>query len=396
MQADSGNSTLTRWTNASLIVLFLAMLWLPTLDTVFHLDHSTFPRENRVLARFPEFKPGLEGLKEFIAGLNAYFNDHFGWRNRLIHLHRRLELGLFPEKNEPSPGVIVGRNGWFFFKENGTIEHYEGLKQFSPQDLLDWQALLEHRRDRLAQLGVKYVFVVAPDKQSVYSEQLPVWLKKVRPDTKLDQFFAFMRAHSTVDVVDLRPVLRAARQIAPTYYQTDIHWNYFGGFVASQEIIKHLAKQLPGLEPLSLASFKLENRPVACSSLAAWAEADVNENCAVYLVPGPDLPRLELSAEPPEYVTSFVNFTRNPRASGSALVLCDSFGDGLAPFLGYHFRKVSYYHCLPLSEKLIRQEKPDVVISEMLEKTLNIADPKGFDDPADRILKRVLHPAPAQ
>lgn len=91
-------------------MLFLVMLWLPTLDTVFHLDHSTLPRENRALARFPELKPGLEGLKKFIAGLDAYFNDHFGWRNRLIHLQRRLELGLFPEKSGPSSGVIVGAN----------------------------------------------------------------------------------------------------------------------------------------------------------------------------------------------------------------------------------------------------------------------------------------------
>jgi len=347
-----------------------------------------------MLARFPELKPGLAGLRKFIAGLDAYFNDHFGWRNGLIHLHRRLALGLFPEKNELSPGVIVGRNGWFFYKENGTIENDEGSRQFSPQDLQNWQALLEHRRDRLAQLGVKYIFVVAPDKESVYPEQLPGWLKKVQPVTKLDQFFAYMRTHSTVDVVDLRPALQAARQIAPTYYQTDIHWNYFGGFVASQEIIRHLAKQFPGLAPLSLASFKLENQPIPSSTLAAWAEADVNENCAVYLYPRRDLPRLELSAEPPGYVTSFVDFTKNSRASGSALVLCDSFGDGLAPFLGYHFGKVSYFHCLPLSETLIRQEKPDVVISEMLQKTFNVANPKGFDDSADRLLKRVLRSPP--
>ena len=396
MQANSANLTWTRWANVSLIMLFLVMLWLPTLDTVFHLDYSTLPRENRTLARFPELKPGLEGLKKFIAGLDAYFNDHFGWRNRLIHLQRRLELGLFPEKSGPSSGVIVGRNGWFFWKENGTIENYEGSRRFSPQYLADWQALLEHRRDQLAQLGIKYIFVVAPDKQSIYSEELPVWLKKVRPDTKLDQFFAYMRTHSTVDVVDLRPALRTARQIAPTYYQTDIHWNYFGGFVASQEIIKHLSKQLPGLEPLSSASFKLENKPIPCSHLAAWAEADVNENCAVFLSPKPYLPPLELSAEPPEYITSFVDLTRNSRASGSALVHCDSFGDGLAPFLGYHFGKVSYYHCLPLSEKLIRQEKPDIVITEILEKTFDESNPNGFDDPADRILKRVLRSSPAK
>ncbi|MGD0350054.1 MAG: alginate O-acetyltransferase [Verrucomicrobiota bacterium] len=380
----------------SLIILFLVMLWLPTLDTIFHIDRTTLPRENRVLAEFPELKPGLGGQKEFIAGLEAYFNDHFGWRNQLIHLHRRMELGLFPGKSGPSPGVIVGRNGWLFLNDNRTIENYQGVRRFSPQDLLDWQALLEHRRDWLAQLGIKYVFVVAPDKQSVYSEQLPDWMKKVRPDTKLDQFFAHMRAHSTVEVLDLRPALRAARTIAPTYYQTDCHWNYFGGFVAYQEIVKNLSKQLPGLKPLPLASFKLENKPIPSGNLAEWAEVDVNENCAVSLTPKPDLPRLEMSSKPTECVSSFVDFTKNPRAQGSVIVLGDSFRNGLSPFLGYHFGKVTYYSRFPLSEKWIKQEKPDIVISEMREQTFNECNPKGFDDWADYLMRHFLHSPPAK
>jgi len=383
-----------RWANTSLIILFLLMLWLPTLDTLFHLDRSTFPRENRLLAQLPELRPSLGDLKEFIGGLDAYFNDHFGWRNRLIHLHRRLQLGVFPQRSGPKPTVIIGRNGWLFVNEGGTIEHYQGLWRFSPQDLLDWQALLEHRRDWLAQLGIKFIVVVAPDKESVYSEQLPAWLKKVQPTTKLDQFYAYMHAHSSVAVVDLRPALREAKMIAPTYYQTDPHWNYFGGFVASQEIIKCLSKQMPELEPLSLSSFNLEMKPIPCSNLAAWAEEDVNENCAVFLLPKPDLPRLEIDSKPTEFPSFFAHFTRNPKASGNAIVLGDSMADCMAPFLGYHFGVVSYYDLHVLSKRLILQEKPDVVIIEMLEKTFYRIGPKGYDDRADYVMRQFLHDSP--
>jgi len=79
-------------------------------------------------------------------------------------------------------------------------------------------------------------------------------MSKIRPETKLDQFFTYMLAHSTVKVVDLRPTLLNSRRIAPTYFKTDSHWNAFGSFVACQEI----ANILPGLEPLSLDSFELE------------------------------------------------------------------------------------------------------------------------------------------
>jgi len=396
MQPTSSNLTLTRWANVSVIILFLVMLWLPMFDTIFHLDHSTLPRENRVLAQFPKLRPGLAGQKEFIAGLEACFNDHFGWRNRLIHLHRRLQLGLFPETSGPSPRVIVGRNGWFFLNDGNAIKNYQGVLPFSPQDLLDWQALLEQRRDWLAQLGIKYIFVVAPDKQSVYSEQLPEWMKRVRPDTRLDQFFAHMRAHSTVEVLDLRPALRAARTIAPTYYQTDLHWNYFGGYVACQEIVKNLSKQLPGLQPLPLASFKLENKPIVKGFLAEWADADVNENCAVVLIPGPDLPRLEMSCKPIAYALTNVDFTKNPKAQGNVIVLGDSFKNALSPFLGYHFGRVNYYSRFPLSEKWIKQETPDIVISVMREQAFNECNPKGFDEQADFLMRHSLRSPPTK
>ena len=98
MKATPANLTLTRWANTGLITLFMVMLWLPTLDTFFHIGPATLPKENRMLAQFPEFKPGPGGLKEFIAGLEAYFNDHFGWRNQLIHLHRRLARAFSREK----------------------------------------------------------------------------------------------------------------------------------------------------------------------------------------------------------------------------------------------------------------------------------------------------------
>ncbi|MEI9865253.1 MAG: hypothetical protein WDN00_12025 [Limisphaerales bacterium] len=43
------------------------------------------------------------------------------------------------------------------------------------------------RRDWLAKRGIAYLFVVAPDKHSIYPEELPGWAVKVRPQTKLDQ-----------------------------------------------------------------------------------------------------------------------------------------------------------------------------------------------------------------
>jgi hypothetical protein len=360
------NLTLNQWKNASIIAIFMASIWLPTLDTFFHLDDAPAFNEKRQMARFPQLKPGLAGLKDYIGGLETYFNDHFGYRKRLIHWHNHWKYLLFRDKI--GSDVMVGRDDWLFYIAGEMIDHFRGVRQFTTQDLMAWQRLLEKRRDWLAQRGIQYIFVVAPDKQSIYSDELPDWLTKVRPDTKLDQFYAWMRVHSTVDVLDLRPALRDACQIAPTYYKTDSHWNLFGGFIACQEIIKNLARLQPGIEPLSLESFEQENRPDKGGDLVNMLGLDVTEiteDNSILLTPKANLPALEMSA----------NLTKNPKASGSAIVFHDSFGAAMKPFLGYSVGKVIYREQHELDTAFIQREKPTIIISEIVEREFNLEEP---------------------
>ncbi len=265
--------------------------------------------------------------------------------------------------------VLIGRDDWLFYTDADMIDHYRGVRRFTPEDLLAWQTLLERRRDWLARRGIQYFFIVAPDKQSIYPDQLPAWLTKVRPDTKLDQFIAHMRAHSTVEVLDLRPALRDARRIAPTYFKTDTHWNLFGGFVACQEIARNLSGQQPGLEPLSLDSFELENKLTRGGDLANLLGldiAEITEDNTILLTPKTDLPPLEISE----------SFTKNPQASGNAIVFHDSFGNAMKPFLGYAFGQVNYLGQHELDAGFIEREKPTIVISEIVEREFNVDDPR--------------------
>ena len=351
--------------NALLVATFFMLLWLPTLDTFLHFDHAAAFNEKRLPAQFPRFN---QGLQEYVNGLEAYFNDHFGCRNQLVNWH----LTLF---NTGRSDVMMGRQGWLYFDENHMylVKHYQGILQFSPQELADLQTLQERRRDWLARRGIQYLFVIAPDKQSIYPEYLPSWLKFIRPNTKLDQFITCMRVHSTVLVPDLRPALREAKLIAPTYYQTDSHWNSFGGFVSCEEMIKSLSKQMPGLKPLTLDSFEVNTVELDHGDLALLLGVHAIEEDRT-LVPKTNLPALVQRVRNPEYVVSDC-FTDNSNAAGSAVVFGDSLSQAWIPFLGYHFQKVGYYR-VPggFDTKIIAETKPNVVISEIVERHFNTSD----------------------
>jgi alginate O-acetyltransferase complex protein AlgJ len=361
--------------NVVLVVLFAVLLTLPTLDAFLRIDLAHQPSENRSLARMPQSPSRWNQLQTYVSGLDAYFTDHFGFRKRLVQWHNDIRWSLFKDQN--TRNVLVGKDGWLFLTWNQMIENYTGAARFTPEQLHDWQVLLEKRRDWLAQRGIAYLFVVTPDKQTIYPEYVPDWLNRarVRSDSKLDQFIAYMHEHSTVPVLDVRAVLRNARQEHPTFLKIDAHWNQFAGFVAYQELVRALSHQSPGIgEPLPFSSFTLTNKIHAGGDLARMIGMDLVEPNAYFLLPNSALPAFTTKMPPAEHPKD-PKSTTNPAAKGRLAAYHDSFALNWIPFLGYHFGQVDYFWQYDINPGWIEHEKPDVVITEMNENVFNVEDP---------------------
>ena len=360
---DTAKRTARR--SALLIVLFASLLWLPTLDELLHVDRALAYDEKRVLADLPDFEFGLNGLKRDIAAWQNCFNDHFGFRLRLLRWYNQLNYRLFG--NRHGSGVLKGRDGWLFYGQEDMVQNCRGARPLTPQALADWQRLLERRRDWLAARGSEYLFLVAPNKETIYPQQLPDWLTFVRPKSKLDQFLDYMRSHSTVKVLDLRPALRQARA-APTYLKTDTHWNSLGGFVACQAVASALSYRWPELRPLSLADFEVRTQPGTGGDLAGMLgvdATDLREDNVVLLTP---------KVVPPSAAGS-AGFTNHCATQLRLVVFHDSFGLAMKPFLALSFGRVT---CVPLDTLdagLIAREKPSLVVTEMVERFFNVQDP---------------------
>jgi hypothetical protein len=371
------------WADWIVIAAFLALLWLPTLDSLFQLDHSRQPGENRLPAPFPEWHhAGLGETQKFIGGLENYFNDHFGFRKKLIRWFQNWKISLFRDRTVYN--VINGRNGWLFTSDLQMVEHFLGLKKFTPEELKSWQRLLEKRRDWLAARGIKYLFVIPPDKQTIYPEELPAWLANAaaaNPETKLDQFLKYMRANSTVPILDLRAPLLAAKQTAPVYLQNDTHWNLFGSFMACQEVIKTLAPQFPGLTPLRREDFVWTNAPAPGGDLARMTGSDAPDKNNFAFTTAAGLPALKIydatnivsvwDARKPSWISENSSTVRL-----TAVIFHDSFGDAWAHFLGYRFKNIVFMsENREFNRSVILANQPDIVINEMLERYFNTQDP---------------------
>jgi len=382
MNSESSTKRLQAFWDALTIIVFLGLLWLPTLDYVFKLDHAEAPGENRLPAKWPAFK-GLGQSREFITGVESYFNDHFGFRKRLVRLNNHWKGELFHDPG--SEDVLIGRDGWLFYSGSRMIAHYTSTEVWSQKDLENWRRLLEGRRDWLRARGAKYLLVVAPDKHRIYPEHLPDWLERGTRPGKVEQLVDYMKAHSTVEVLDLTQALTEAKTNRVNYLQTDTHWNTFGGFVAYRAMVEALGRQLPGLNPLPLDTFGWKPRPSKPGDLArilGRPEAYPESSGLTYVPLKPFVATKDLY-DPVRFPHQGPQETRpcytlNPGGSGKAMVFHDSFACSWYGFLGQHFKEVVYVWQYEWNAALIEREKPDVVIDEILERFFNIQDPNDL------------------
>jgi alginate O-acetyltransferase complex protein AlgJ len=370
--------------NGAVIFIFLAVLWLPIVDNLTGIDVTRPPGENRLPARWPQLAQGnFSGLQHYLAGTETYYNDHFGFRKRLIRWNQQWRQRLY--RDESGFKVVTGQHGWLFTGELQMIEHYLGTAKFSTAQLQAWQKLLEKRRDWLAARGIKFLFIITPDKQSIYPEELPDWLQAAAPahcETKLDQFLRHMKEHSTVEVLDLRPALLAAKTNAPLFLQTDTHWNYLGGFIGGQAVIRTLQKNFPELPPLRNENFLWCRTNSSGGDLARQAGREIVENnfYSYTTVGGLAAPNVQISSNifsswGPHNVGVI---SENPAPlTVHAVFFHDSFAHAWQGLFGYSFKRVVFLNeKREFSTKLIEENHPQVVGVEMLERFFNTLVPE--------------------
>lgn len=362
--------------NTVLIVLFVLIVWLPTIDSFLHLDKTPRLNENRAMATMPVFS-GITNTKDYLAALELYFNDHFGYRQALVRTQSKWKRALFAEAAVSE--AMIGGDGWIYTTANRMIENYTGVTRFTPKDLAGWQTLLETRRAWLQKRGIAYVVVTTPDKHTIYPEHLPSWLKPAPGPTKLDQWLAHFHQHSSLQPLDLRPLLLETKKNHPVYMMTDTHWNGLGAYLSYQALIREVSKQVPSVQPLPDDAFTLQPISGYKGDLAVLLgqESNYPELQANVFVPAPTLPKLEITETMVHAGKKHVAITRthNPQGTGTAIVFRDSFGVAWFPLIGLHFRDVIFVAQRDFDLALIEKEKPVVVIDQIVERIVNTYDP---------------------
>ena len=282
-----------------MLVGFLIAISVPGLANLLRLDAAAMPDPKNELARWPG-APTAATLFAWPAAFKSWFEDHFGFRRLLIRAHA---LTMFDGLGvSPSPTVLIGKDGWFYYTDDGALDDYVSAVPLTDPALEVWQKALEHSRDWLEERGIPYLFVLAPDKHVVYPEFVPDTVRPLHETSRLDQFVLWMSVRSTVPVMDLREDLRLRKKVERVYFKTDTHWNDLGALTAYLSIGSWLMANVPSVGVIGREAFTIVERDGAGQDLGRMLgiEDAMREQLFVAI---PETPRTARSSSLPGSTT---------------------------------------------------------------------------------------------
>jgi len=364
-----------------LVALFLCALAIPGLGLALRLPGARVRPRSEPPVPLPVVALDVKALRDFGPGFHRWFSNRLGYRAWLVREHSALKLNAFHVS--PSDKVILGLDGWLYLGAYNEWACVRREKPFSTSELQAWKSLLERRRDWLAAGGIKFLFVVAPDKHTIYPEHLPRGLQPNGRPSRFDQLTDYLRQHSDVVVLDLRPALLTEKPRHLLYYPVDTHWNDVGAFFAYREVCRSLHTWFPQVPLPELDAYQLSVTPGRGGDLGPMIGLSPKEVPGDWVCLVPKSPRQAevVSANPhflqnTDIVVNDLITERKGALLPRAVILRDSFAKALQPFLSETFSRAAFLWTNRLDEEAIARERPDVVIWEMVERDLYHPPPR--------------------
>ena len=221
------------WRRYFAVVAFLVLATPLVVGLVRPDSPAAILKEGRSLAPAPRMPGSSAGWLALPGQVDAYLRDHFGLREALITAHRELTKPMLGFGND---SVLVGRDGRFFYLGDNAVRQSAGLL-VRDRGVADTVDLLAAMNGDLERRGIRFLVASPPNAATVYQEDLPDWARKAGKSTEYDLFVDGLAAKG-VKIVDLRPVMAAARAEGPIYYRHDSHWTPRGALAAFNSIVE--------------------------------------------------------------------------------------------------------------------------------------------------------------
>lgn len=312
--------------------------------------------ENRTMASLPEIWVP-EGFNwNYLSEIGDYFTDHFAFREEIVALDSGIRSGIFDVSS--TDNVIVGKNGWLYY--TATLDDYQHKDSVSERMLFNMAHNTALMQEYTEALGKTFLFTVAPNKNTLYDENMPDRLRfRVAEKSDAARLLPWL-TRENVNYVNLFDLFEGKEEVL--YYARDSHWNEKGAVLVYNTLLDACGKPhetYGDAEPVQKRDY-LGDLELMLFPVGGRAEMRLQYPIA-------DTWRY---AEGENVEDQFIR-TENGEGEGNLLMYRDSFGNSLLPYMAQTFSQAVFSKRVPYTMSDLVTCEPDVVIVEKVERHLS-------------------------
>ncbi|MBQ8249896.1 MAG: hypothetical protein IJY93_08510 [Clostridia bacterium] len=306
---------------------------------------------------------GVSINSKFGLEFEKYFAKSFAYRNKVVDIFSAIKTAVFSEGNDQ---VVIGKDGFLFFGE--TLDDYMGRSRMSDEDINIAADFLLELYNESTRKGAKFLFVCAPNKNSIYPEMMPSRYIMNTDGRNLDRLYSALDERG-VPYLDLRPILIEAKNEQLVYHKRDTHWNAEGARIAIEAIADKLSMPIDDFS--EYGKVEVTDFPGDLDALL-FPEREMYDNNTEYNFGGKFT-----------FKKAYSNMMANEiiangtDGTGKLIMFRDSFANAMIPFFASVTETSTFSRSTPYS--LDNYDTADYVIVQIAERYINTLKPS--DDP---------------
>ncbi len=345
-------------------IIFIFSLWLLSglVGVIVGFNEKDFAkrelREPVQLKDFDEYKDS----KDFLFNTERYFDDRIFLRGAYISLYNIMGFNWLTASFKSNSSFFLGKDDWIFIGNSHANAVDYTINAVPPTELAINKSLdrLKAVKNIAEEYNIPYVIMIAPNKQSIYFEYFPRWLR-YKSDYRFGDIIYDKAKEHNINIVfpkysilqEKQNATKAGRRL---YWKDDTHWNNYGALIAFRELWAVLMTQgdFPNLPDLiSLKEIKNKNK---------------GDLLNISKLPS-------TFSDPVSYAYRIdSNDKENIQRKKHLLTIDDSFSYTIMPLYTLGFDKVTRLHWdqvdLPKLKELVERIKPDAIIYEIVEQKI--------------------------
>jgi hypothetical protein len=317
------------------------------------IDTESESGEESVL---PELKSESGGVNlDILSDWGDYFTENFAFRKGYVSVNAKLYGSIF--NASVTDQVLLGTDGWMFY--TNTLNDYTSTHTATDRGINNSIHNLELISDYTESCGSIFLLTIAPNKNSLYDENMPYYYNKGEGENTYDKLEKKLEG-SDINYVNLYAAFENEDDVL--YLKQDSHWNNKGAALAFQTIM-----DAAGLEHENYDDMSYEVRADHTGDLAEMIyphNYELEENIYYdkdwsYSYVG------EVTDNMDDWIE-----TTSSKNDNVLLMYRDSFGESLLPFFADEFGTAYFSRLVPYNLNNITSYNPDYVIIERVERRL--------------------------